>query len=202
MRNEHRWFDPSHSPEQAFSIAAPLFVSIPAGWQALWKDTLRQLVSVRTADREFSLNYLSLELEDSLLQLDMPSPDPVLLGIARRCAACSKFICRKCGRRGKLRQFNMHEAAVLCAQCAAPELLCRAIDDVIRFPGLICIGGRADKLRRIPEVLRKPFAHAARQSALSGDAADPSMDAAEFRRWVAHLEQVRFFLPPRTSAPI
>lgn len=202
MSTDHRWFDPSHPPEQAFSIAAPLFVSIPAGWQALWKDTLRQLVSVRTADREFSLNYLSLELEDSLLQLDMPSPDPVLLGIARRCAERSKFICRQCGRRGKLRQFNTHEAAALCAQCAAPELLGRAIDDVIRFPSLICIGGRADKLRRVPEVLRKLFARAARQSALNDDVAEPSMDAAEFRRWVAHLEQVRSFLPPSASAPI
>lgn len=200
MRNDHRWFDPSHSLEQAVSIAAPLFVSIPAGWQALWKDTLRQLVSVRTADREFSLNYLSLELEVSLLQLDMPSPDPVLLGIARRCAARSKFICRKCGRRGKLRQFNTYEVAALCAQCVAPELLCRAIDDVIKYPSLICIGGRADKLRRIPEVLRKPFARAARQPALSGDMAEPSMDAAEFRRWVAHLEQVKSFLPPCASA--
>lgn len=202
MSTDHRWFNPSHSPEQAFSIAAPLFVSIPAGWQALWKDTLRQLVSVRTADREFSLNYLSLELDDNLLQLDMPSPDPVLLGIARRCAARSKFICRQCGRRGKLRQFNTHEAAALCAKCAAPELLRRAIDDVTKYPGLICIGGRADKLRRIPEVLRKPFALASRQSALRNDAAEPSMDATEFRRWVARLEQVRSFLPPCTSAPV
>lgn len=201
MKTDHHWFDPGHSSERSLSIAASLFVSIPTGWQALWKDTLRQLISVRTSDREFSLNYLSLELDNNLLQLDMPSPDPVLLGIARRCAERSKFICRQCGQRGKLRQFNTHEAASLCAQCAAPELLCRAIDDVIKFPSLICIGGRADKLRRIPTVLRKSFARAARQSVLNGIAVEPSMDAAEFRRWVAHLEQIRPFLPPSTSAP-
>lgn len=197
MTSDSRWFDHAHSSEQAISMAIHLFVAIPSGWMALWRDTLRQLVAVRTHDREFPLNYLSLEFENGLLELDMPYTDAVLTGIARRCAARSRCICRLCGRRGQVRHFGMMESAVLCARCAAPQLLHCAIDDVLNFPGLIAIGGRVEGLKQVPEVLRRAFLDAASNLRDVEDGRDPHMDAVRFRQWSSELKRLKRALPPR-----
>jgi hypothetical protein len=181
--------------QKSIDIAAHVYGAMPPGWQALWRQTVRQLVNARTSDREFALMYLSVDWDNGLLELDMPWADEVLTGIARRCAQRSRFICRQCGKPGLLRRFDMSDAAVLCARCAAPELLHRAIDDTVKYPGLIAIGGRVDDVQRVPEVLRKAFVRAAR----SNDATGPTMDAAAFHRWVAQLQRVQSVLPPRSA---
>ncbi|MDC8774429.1 hypothetical protein [Roseateles albus] len=182
-----RWFDPSKPPKAAIAIAIHMFAEVPLGWQKLFYETLNALVAVRTADRAFSLNYLAVEFENHQLEFDMPDPDRVLAGICRRCAQRSKSICQKCGRRGRLRMFNMTDAAVLCPRCAAPELLHRAIDDALTYPGLIAVAGRVESPQRVPEVLRGAFMRATEAGA---------MDARQFRKWLDELKRLKRMLPP------
>lgn len=193
------WYAHDLPAKDSLHIAAHVYGTLPPGWQRLWRQTVRQLVNARTADRELSLMCLTVDWDRGLLELDLPWADEVLIGIARRCAQRSRFICRQCGKAGLLRQFGMSEAAVLCARCAAPELLHRAIDDAVKYPGLIAIGGRVDDVRRVPEVLRKAFVRAARRDDVLGDVAPLSMDVASFRRWVAQLQRVQSVLPPRST---
>ncbi|PND37951.1 hypothetical protein C1O66_10710 [Paucibacter aquatile] len=195
MSSGSRWYAQDLPAKDSLQIAAQVYGVIPTGWLALWRKTMRQLVNARTPDREFSLMYLSVDWDNGLLELDMPWADEVLTGIARRCARRSCFICRQCGKPGLLRRFDMSDVAVLCARCAAPELLHRAIDDTVKYPGLIAIGGSADDARRVPDVLRKAFVRAARRD----DATGPAMDAAGFRQWVAQLQRVQSVLPPRSA---
>lgn len=188
MTSVLHWFDHATPPDRALSMAASAFVSMPLGWKALWKDTLRQLIAARTPEREFSLNFMSIEFENGVLEVDMPWPDDVLQGIARRCEARSRFICRECGRPGLARRFDMVESAVLCARCAAPELLHRAIDDVLKYPGLTCISGCVDDVKRVPDVLRRSFATSSRGHQMNMD---------QFRRWCRELGRMQPTLPPR-----
>lgn len=190
MTSAPRWFDHAIPPDRALFIAASAFVTMPPGWKALWRSTLKQLIAVRTPDRELSLNYLSTEYDNGLLELDMPWADDVLQGIARRCEARSRFICRQCGQQGLLRQFDMSESAVLCARCAAPELLNRAIDDVLNYPGVICVGGRVDCVEQVPDVLRRSFATSASGLQMSTD---------QFRNWSLKLKRLKSSLPSRLT---
>ena len=194
-----RWYAHDLPAKDSLHIAAHVYGTMPPGWQLLWRQTVRQLVNARTAARDLSLMCLTVDWDRGLLELDLPWTDEVLTGIARRCAQRSRFICRQCGKAGLLRQFGMSEAAVLCARCAGPELLHRAIDDTIKYPGLIAIGGRVDDVRRVPEVLRKNFIQAARRDDASEDTASLSMDAISFRRWVAQLQRVQGVLPLRST---
>lgn len=191
MSSSDRWFDPAHPPQAAIAVAAHMFAEVPQGWKKLFRETLSAFVAVRTADRAFSLNYLSVEFENYQLEFDVPDPDKVLTGICRRCAQRSKSICQKCGRRGRLRMFNMIDAAVLCPYCAAPELLHRAIDDALRYPGLIAVGGRVEGPQQVPEVLRRTFMRATDTG---------MMDARQFRKWLEELKRLKRSLPP-VSAP-
>lgn len=191
MSSSDRWFDPANPPRAAIAVAVHMFGEVPLGWQKLLRETLNALVAVRTADRSFSLNYLSVEFENHQLEFDVPDPDRVLAGICRRCAQRSKSICQKCGRRGRLRMFNMNDSAVLCPRCAAPELLHRAIDDAIGYPGLIAVGGRVEGPRQVPEVLRRTFMRATDTGV---------MDACQFRKWLGELKRLKRSLPP-VSAP-
>lgn len=195
MPSGSRWYAHGTPAKDSLHIAAHVYGAIPPGWLSLWRQTVRQLVNARTPEREFALMYLSVDWDNGLLELEMPWADEVLSGIARRCAQRSRFICCHCGKPGLLRRFDMSDVAVLCARCAAPELLHRAIDDTVKYPGLIAIGGRADDVRRVPEVLRKAFVKAARRD----DATGPNMDAASFRQWVAQLQRVQSVLPPRSA---
>lgn len=190
MTSDPSWFDHAIPPDRALSIAVSAFVSMPPGWKALWKNTLKQLIAVRTPDREFSLNFLSAEYDNGVLELDMPWADDVLQGIARRCEVRSRFICRQCGQPGLLRQFDMLESVVLCARCAAPELLHRAIDDVLNYPGLICVSGIVDGVKQVPDVLRRSFARSS-----SGLRMNPD----QFRNWSMDLEKLKPSLPPRQA---
>lgn len=194
-----RWFDSRKPAKDAARLAWGFHsADVPFGWMELLLQTMRQLVQVRTSARELSLSLLTVSVDGERLEVDIPWGDAVLQGIARRCEERSRFICRQCGKRGLLRRFGMHDAAVLCARCAAPELLHSAIDDATRYPGLMAIGGRVDDLRRVPEVLRKTFIQAARSGCVVDAAAEPHMDAADFRRWVAHLQRLQTRLPPPT----
>lgn len=191
MSSTDRWFDPTKPPKAAIAIAAHVFGEVPPGWRKLLGETLNALVAVRTEDRAFSLNYLSVEFENHQLEFDVPDPDRVLAGICRRCAQRSKSICQQCGRQGRLRMFNMTDAAVLCPRCAAPELLHRAIDDALGYPGLIAVGGRVECPQQVPEVLRHSFMRAAETGA---------MDTRQFRKWLDELKRLKRSLPP-VSAP-
>lgn len=194
-----RWFESSKPAEiaanQAFAVHS---TDVPVGWERLLLQTMRQLVQVRTVGRQFALSCMTVSFDGEVLDVDIPWSDEVLMGITRRCAEQSRFICRHCGKRGLLRRFGMHDAAVLCAQCAAPELLHCAIDDAVRYPGLMTIGGCVNDLRRVPEVLRRTFIRASRSGGAADTDTEPRMAAPDFRRWVANLQRLQTRLPPPT----
>jgi len=195
------WFDYAATTEDAINIAMKIYGAIPPGWQRLWRDTVRQLLAVRTPARERALGYLLPEFDTDALQLSMPFADRVLIGIARRCTQRSRCMCRQCGRPGQQRWFNMHEAMVLCPRCAAPELLHRAINDLVRYPGLIAVGGRVDSPERVPEVLRRDFRSQSKRLVWQGQSFAASMDRAGLDAWTGQLNKLQRFLPPLSCIP-
>ncbi len=189
------WFNPSTPAGDALPAALKAIGDVPIGWRPLLRDALCAMIAVRTKAREFSLLYISVECDDGRLILDMPFSDSVLDGVARRCSERSRFICQECGRRGKVRQFGMGEAAVLCPRCAAPELLHRAIDDLDQFRGLIAHGGVLSDIQLLPTVLHRLFRPAASTGAFDSRIG-PIMDKATLARWIDSLKRMKSSLPP------
>ncbi|GKT14966.1 hypothetical protein AVHY2522_06510 [Acidovorax sp. SUPP2522] len=190
------WFEYAATTEDAITIAMNIYGAVPPGWQRLWRDTVRQLLAVRTPARERSLGNLLPDFDTDSLDVTMPFADRVMLGIARRCTQRSRCTCRQCGRPGRPRWFNAHEAMVLCPRCAAPELLRRAIDDLVRYPGLIAVGGCVDGPERVPEVLRRAFRRRAEYLVANGTLSEPSMKRSTLDAWTRELKCLQRFLPP------
>ncbi len=191
-----RWFDAAMPIKEALPRAVNAMGAVPTGWTSLLEDTITQLLAVRTKEREFSLVFMSLEIEDGELRLDITFPDRVMAGIARRCAARSREICQLCGKRGKRRYLGMYEVVTLCPQCAAVELLHRGIAEAEKYLGIYTVDETVPGMRLLPDVLRRPFVAEATAKCPMQPGQEPRMDKKTFRAWVSTLNGMRPFLPP------
>ena len=191
-----RWFDAAMPTKEALPRAVNAMGAVPTGWTSLLEDTMTQLLAVRTKEREFSLLFMSPDIDDGTLCLDIPFADRVMAGIARRCAERSKEICQLCSKRGKRRYLGMYEVVTLCPQCAAVELLHRGIVEAEKYIGIYTIDGTVPGLRLLPDVLRQRFVEEATAKCPMPPGQEPRMDKNTFRAWVSTLNGLRPFLPP------
>jgi hypothetical protein len=190
------WYDSRLDVREALDAAWQEFEWVPDGWKVIFREALRRLLATRNTERELPLMTMSVDVVEGALEFDMLAQDRVQHGIARKYRKLSLATCCGCGRRGLPRHFSSNEVEVLCAGCAAPRLLNRAISDAISYRGLVSGARNGVQGSLVPEVLRPHFAEAAKDYS-SADSAPtgPRMTPDEYDQWLGTLSTIQAALP-------
>jgi len=104
---------------------------VPMGWQKLYFQLRRRLISVNSTARA----HITLEgpwPDMEALYIDASNADSVVQGILRKTAMASRSICSECGHVGRPREMNEREV-ILCSPCAGLRLLEHDLEQLKRF---------------------------------------------------------------------